>query len=369
MVPLGGVVNVFIQGRIQNPTDFGLALWSVNLSDTGASGVDVTSAVFDSPGGDIDQFKRNLGLTNPSGYGGTPIAGNLIQIGGGQNTIGNTGPTLFPVGTVVTDVANGAAWVNLATGQIDTTAAFGDPVLTLDTGFASTLASDTGPFFPVSPAIVTIGGSLTFTCGPPDFDFIQVSSVGNHEPNGSFSGGSLDIPINAADGAPASELIEPRQFAGIGPGGLKVRVDFAEAIASGAVTSTPPLGSLTATPVGNSIEITFDAPANGTCYEFDISGTESVGGGVIGNSGCSSSADTDFCICYFEGDINYDGIVNLGDHAVVAAPANFFNTMDAGGITGPQVDLNRDGIMNLGDRFVVAQPSNLFNDFSASACP
>ncbi|HNO80175.1 MAG TPA: dockerin type I domain-containing protein [Phycisphaerae bacterium] len=359
----GGVVNVYIQGRIQGATDDGLALWGANLSDAGAGSFDVTGAVLDSPGGDIDQFKKNLGLTNPAGYGGTAIGGNLIQIGGGQNTIGNAGPTLFPVGTVATDVANGSAWVDLATGSIDTSAAAQDIVLTLDTGFANTLAANTGPVFPVNAATVSIVGDLTITIGGggTDLDFTGVASTGNHNANGSFGGGDLDIAIDASS-ASKPGYIEPRQFGAAG--NLYVRVDFAEAITGGSVVSNPALGGLTATPNGNSLDITFAAPANGTCYSFDVTGTTSAS-----NSVGVGSSDTDFCICYQEGDINFDSFVNASDRSVVTQPANLFNTMDAIGITGPQVDLNRDGIMNASDRSIVTQPANLFNDFTAVTCP
>jgi hypothetical protein len=359
----GGVINIYIQGRIPGATDDGLALWGANL-DGGA--FDVTGAVLDSPGGDIDQFKKNLGLTNPAGYGGTAIGGDMIQVGGGQNTIGNAGPTLFPVGTVATDVANGAAWVDLATGTIDMTSQAGDVTLSLNTGFANTLAANTGPVFPVNAATVSIVGSLLVTAGgATPFDFTGVASTGNHNANGSFGGGDLDIPVNAADGAAKTGLIEPRQFGAAG--NLSIRVDFGAAVGSGSVSSNPALANLVATPNGSSLDITFDAPANGTCYSFDISGTTDTGTGVTDEG--NGTADEDFCVCYQEGDINFDSFVNLGDRGVVALPANLFNTMDAVGITGPQVDLNRDGIMNLGDRGVVALPANLFNDFTAVTCP
>jgi hypothetical protein len=361
----GGSVNIRIQGRIQGATDDGLALWGANLS---AGGVDITGAVLDSPGGDIDQFKKNLGLTNPAGYGGTAIGNDLIQIGGGQNTIGNAGPTLFPVGTVATDVANGAAWVDLATGTLDTSSMGpGSVVLALDTGFANTLAANTGPVFPVNAATVTIGGDLTIEFGGAEtpFDWTAVVSTGNHAANGSFGGGDLDIPVDAADGAAVADHTEPRQFGA--SGNLSIRVDFPAAVGSGSVSSNPALTNLAATPNGNSLDITFDAPANGTCYTFSINGTTDTGTGVV-NEG-NGTADEDFCVCYFEGDINFDANVDIGDRQVVAQSANLFQTMDAAGITGPQVDLNRDGIMDIGDRQVVAQSSNLFNDFTAVTCP
>jgi hypothetical protein len=39
--------------------------------------------------GDILNFVRPAGLTNPSGFGGTPVDGRLVQIGGAQNIIKN----------------------------------------------------------------------------------------------------------------------------------------------------------------------------------------------------------------------------------------------------------------------------------------
>ncbi|MEZ6085944.1 MAG: hypothetical protein R3E58_18810 [Phycisphaerae bacterium] len=199
--------------------------------------------------------------------------------------------------------------------------------------------------------------------GGDDLQFISVVSTGNHNANGSFLGGDLDIPMDAADGAAVADHTEPRQFAA--SGNLSIRVDFAEAIASGSVVSNPALGSLTATANGNSLDITFDAPANGTCYTFDITGTQATGGTTIG----AGSADADFCVCYFEGDINFDASVDLLDRGVIALPANLFNTMDVAGVTGPQVDLNRDGSIDLLDRGVIALPANLFADWSASTCP
>ncbi len=196
------------------------------------------------------------------------------------------------------------------------------------------------------------GGSL---------DFTAVVSTGNHNANGSFGGGDLDIAIDATS-ASKPGYIEPRQFSAAG--NLYVRVDFAEAITGGSVVSIPALANLIATPSGSSLDITFDAPANGTCYSFDITGTTSAS-----NSVGTGSADVDFCVCYQEGDINFDSFVNTADRSVVTQPANLFNTMDAVGITGPQVDLNRDGIMNTSDRSVITQPSNLFNDFTAVTCP
>ena len=125
----------------------------------------------------------------------------------------------------------------------------------------------------------------------------------------------------AADGAAKSAYIEARQ-AVVGAGtDLGLRVDFAEAIASGSVSSNPALTSLTATPNGNSLDITFDAPAPGTCYSFDITGTAASSGNTADEG--NGTADADFCVCYFEADINADSSVDFVDRGVVTFPQNF----------------------------------------------
>lgn len=51
-------------------------------------------------------FTRPWGLTNPAGFGGTIIDGDLVQVGGGQNTINNTPDNAdYPIGPVLTGVA------------------------------------------------------------------------------------------------------------------------------------------------------------------------------------------------------------------------------------------------------------------------
>ena len=272
---------------------------------------------------------------------------------------------------MVTNIANGSEWVTLATGTIDTNFQLADLQINIESAFASTLATDVGPVYAVSPAdVVIVGPGLTvWLPGAPDFGFTDVYSVANHDPNGSFPGGQLAIPIDASDNAAMNDIIEPRQYVGLsGSGNLAIRVDFDWAVGSGVVTSDPPLTGLTAIPNGNSLMITFDKPDNGVCYRFDVTGTELLGGGIIDESDCTVG-DADFCICYFEGDVNFDGSVDLLDRGEIALPANLFKTMDAEGITGPQVDLNRSGSIDLLDRGVIALPANLFSDYSGVQCP
>jgi hypothetical protein len=153
----------------------GLALLGLNLTATGTLAFDLCDQaqfLVTAPVSLAPHFDRNGGLTNPpggpiSGFSGTcDGAGGLWQIGGGQNTIGNTGtPVSYPSGTVLEGVANGG-WVTFASGTLDAPAVgSGTIVLTADTVFANTLdAGQTGPVYDVSEvagANISVVGSLT----------------------------------------------------------------------------------------------------------------------------------------------------------------------------------------------------------------
>jgi len=94
----------------------------------------------------------NYGLTNPSGspnisgYSGTCDGNNgLLQIGGGQNTIGNTvGGAPYPIGAVDNDKGNNG-WEVIATGTVDVSLVDDQHlILTPDTVFANTLDNYAG---------------------------------------------------------------------------------------------------------------------------------------------------------------------------------------------------------------------------------
>lgn len=176
------VVNISIQGSLSSVSGAGLALWGVNV-DADASAVvsgsfditDTAQFLVSAPAG-VSTFDRNLGFTNPpgppspiTGYSGTPSGTVLLQVGGGQNTIGNLDPPAYPVGSVTTGVANAGA-VDLATGTltVPSSPATGSIVISLSACFANVLDSPAvGPPYAVSSATCTmadatinIGGGL-----------------------------------------------------------------------------------------------------------------------------------------------------------------------------------------------------------------
>jgi hypothetical protein len=193
----GDVVPVMIQAQLGGtPTD-GLALVGLNLEDE-SDQVDLcnqTLFLVTAPTSPVDikaHFDRNGGLTNPpggpvSGFSGTcDGALGLWQLGGGQNTIGNTGtPVNYPSGTVLEGVANGG-WVTIASGTLLTPAAGnGTIVVAADTVFANTLdAGQTGPVYDVSEVAsgnISAGGTLTITVGvtQPDCAAADVNCDGS----------------------------------------------------------------------------------------------------------------------------------------------------------------------------------------------
>jgi hypothetical protein len=102
-----------------------------------------------------------MGFTNPAGYGGTPVGGNLLQVGGAQNTIRNT-VAASPNGPVLTGVAQQGAPVTLVAGNLHAPYQVGDFTLSAGNLQANVLLSgQTGlPFWKVEPAGVGLISNL-----------------------------------------------------------------------------------------------------------------------------------------------------------------------------------------------------------------
>jgi hypothetical protein len=157
-----------IYGTVTSSTGFGLALWSVDLDWT--TGTAATPAA---AGPGMGSFVLPDGLTNPDGYGGTLIGGDLIQVGGASNTIGNTPDNAdYPIGTVVEDI--GLSEILLASGEC----ADGD-VIEVVNCFANYITGPgvgtPMPVYPVDdlPVANCADAGLTIECGgalPPCAD-------------------------------------------------------------------------------------------------------------------------------------------------------------------------------------------------------
>lgn len=360
------VVNVYIQGRVVGGTTDGLALWGANVSPLGTLAFDLTdtSAFLLAAPVSMANFDRNLGLTNPpgpvpadlgvkTGYKGTASGVELLQVGGGQNTIGNTDPPAFPVGAVVDGVGI-AGYEDFAVGTLTTpSSGTGTIIIECNTAFANLLSDfSAGSPYPVEAATsVDCVGDLTINvaAGVADPPLIQtVGSVATHGAAGTFTNNVNLVGFNS----------EGRQ--GAGGTGLSVSVTFDKDIDTGAVIGGPAgaVANANGTPV---VTITFASVTDDTCYTFDMAGTEAVDGGIFGDG----PEDTDFCICYNRGDVDRSGTVNNGDRGVVVGGANFNLAANVAANFNADVDLS--GTVNNGDAGVVVAGGN-FNS-TVNTCP
>jgi hypothetical protein len=175
----------------------GLALFGVTLVSGGAAPMNLSEDV---GGGvrrldlvrplsaDMQNFDRNLGLTNPpgptdTGYRGTPSGNDLLQVGGGQNTINNiTAP--YPTGPIALWVGHAGHTQTLAEFTLTAPSDAGTYTIALDGGFANQLDTENQPTS-VTPATIDDDSTLTIIVGgdtvPPEFAAVEpVKSWKNH---------------------------------------------------------------------------------------------------------------------------------------------------------------------------------------------
>jgi len=149
----GELLTVELVGELCDPNNLGLAAFRVDLTYSGGD----LQPFADPTLQPMLNFSSPLGLANPAGFGGTPIGGDLIQIGGAQNTINQFfAPT--PNGAVSTSVAHPAAPVVLAIGVVTVPNVPGVYTISaLDAGANVIEQTATGiPFWKVEPADVTV---------------------------------------------------------------------------------------------------------------------------------------------------------------------------------------------------------------------
>ncbi len=164
----GGSVSYEMVGLLSGDPSLGLALWGVSLHSSYAIPGGLPQA---EPGPEMSSFVPPEGIANPAGYGGTPIGDDLLlQIGGGQNTMGNTGPDPpAPIGQVVLGI--GFSPVVLATGFANLPTVPGIYQLDIFDLFANTIRSGSGgpppEVYPVDAADTVIGfGSFDIVVVP-----------------------------------------------------------------------------------------------------------------------------------------------------------------------------------------------------------
>lgn len=168
----GGQVSYQVVAELSDAANEGLGLLSLDLSFEGGA----LSPANSPAGAPMNNFDRPLGMTNPIGFGGTPSAGKLLQVGGAQNTWNNTFAPV-PMGTVITNIAKPGNALVVVSGTLNAPMKVGDFKLTAENILANVISQgQTGmPFWKVEAAGVGSVTELTVTVSAISADIASVS--------------------------------------------------------------------------------------------------------------------------------------------------------------------------------------------------
>ena len=149
-------VNYAVVGELSDALNEGLASFRFDLSFNGGD-LAQASAPASAP---MDHFDVPKGLSNPAGFGGTVVGGDLIQVGGAQNTINSGFTTAVLSGSVVTGLAQSGSPQLLVGGSLTAPSAPGSYTLSISNVGANAIRQgETGsPFWAVDGAS---NGSVT----------------------------------------------------------------------------------------------------------------------------------------------------------------------------------------------------------------
>lgn len=308
------MVTYTITGELTDNVNEGLALVGFDLSFDGGA-LSQANAPTTAP---MTNFDRNAGITNPAGFGGTIIGGNLVQVGGGQNTILNTlGNAPFPIGGVTTDVAQFGAPQIIATGSLTMPASGGPYHLNITNGFANVIkAGETGVPFWATEAVGTVN-VVDCTLNPGCAASIASSVPANH---------TIDAqqPHTITAASPGQSFSTITLNLGCG----------ALAAVAGNFTVTETGGTL---PVPTITNVSASDDANVT---LTLSAAIEAGAWTTITHNASTTAT---CIANLPGDVNSNLTSNTGDATALVAVLN------GGASSLTQSDLNRSGVINAED--------------------
>ncbi len=159
-VPPGFVVSYEVVGELNDDLNEGLASIVLDLSFDGGD-LETAQAPMHPP---MTHFAIPRGLNNINGFGGAVVAGDLVQVGGIQNTMKATsamGP--YPNGPTIVGVAWPGEPVVIAHGQFVAPTTPGTYTLWMQNVFANVIVEgETGDFFfATEPATVGTTSNLT----------------------------------------------------------------------------------------------------------------------------------------------------------------------------------------------------------------
>gem|GEM_PF-2241093 len=224
-----------VRGVLDNNYNEGLAGFTFDLAFDGGDLSPVTV-----PGG-MQNFAAPIGYNNPAGFGGTVINGDLIQVGGGQNTM-NLSNAGGPTGVVDTGIAHNETV--LATGTLTAPMTPGTYTISLS-NLAGTVINfgETGPTYRCEPLVSGMATDLTIiveepvaTALPVDWDDQAVNGV----LSGTLCG--FNVSIASVFGSATADFSGP-EFSFAPLGSVEERVGYAAAT-NWTATFDPPIHDL-----------------------------------------------------------------------------------------------------------------------------
>jgi hypothetical protein len=163
------------------------------------------------------------------------------------------------------------------------------------------------------------------------------------------SAGTFDLPLS-----PSSRVVEPRSD---GSGNYSIVFNFNEPVSSG--------NASVASGTGNVSGVTF----NGNSMVVGLSGvtdqqTVTVSANNIVGMTSQTPASVSVQVGFLDGDVNGDGVVNVGDTVLVRNNSGV--TLNN---TNFQYDVNIDGLVNVGDTIAVRAHSGDFLPAATGSAP
>lgn len=363
-------VPYYVVGELTDVPNMGLALVGFDLEFDGGDLSHANAPTSTTMGNFVipDGITNPVGATNPVGYGGTLIGGKLVQVGGGQNTIMNgqvectatidcptgsecdvipappwfcTPVATFPVGTVITGIAQNGYPEVLVSGALTAPAGEGPYTLAATNLFANVIkpGQDGNPFW--ATAAADDGGTLT-----PLSITVQIGA---------------QCPAAAMTSDPASGAIDARQPHAVSGNTTPVGWDTVDLFftfvdvsglqdtdltvtESGGDGTAPGIQSVT--PMGlNMVEVVLDSviePDAWTVITHDASGVKT-------------------CLGYLPGDASQNGTSEPADIDAL------ISVLNSGGGLVYATDINRSGNANAQDLLRVVDLLNGAGDFSTHA--
>jgi subtilisin-like proprotein convertase family protein len=316
----GAEVAYVVYGVLTDTANEGLALFMFDLEFDGGPLLPALSPT-DSP---LDHFATDKGINNPAGFGGTPIDGRLVQVGGGQNTIGNTVDLApYPIGDVVTGI--GHTDIILVAGTLTAPPEPGTYTLTATNTIANVIkAGETGddPFWETEAA--GAGTVTTLTIEVVDDQPLSIIESESVPPsNGIDARRPTDIDGNNPVGWDSINLLFSSS-----PSGLTA-ADFAITSTSG---TAPGIADITVVDNAATLELDSIIPVGAWTTFTHIASDTSVRLGYlpadVDNNGTSGPLDI---LALIDG---LNGVVTLADYqadvdrSLVVAPLDILAVID-----------------------------------------